>query len=101
MHSSVYRMSWCSGQVVDCNILISLMPRSHIHRSPHRFHYGLNLTDEPGTANFRSQIRMHSGVATDFDVSTKDKVGKEPFGDISDSDCYGLIRSERFALIWK
>ena len=34
---------------------------------------------------------MHSGVATGFDVSTKDNIGKEPFGDMS--DCYGLIRN--------
>ena len=37
----------------------SLMPRSHIHGSPRRFYYGLNLTDDPGNANFRSPIRMH------------------------------------------
>ena len=36
-----------------------LMPRSHIHGSPRRFYYGLNLTDDPGNANFRSPIRMH------------------------------------------
>ena len=35
------------------------MPRSHIHGSPRRFNYGLNLTDDPGNANFRSPIRMH------------------------------------------
>ena len=27
--------------------------------SPRRFHYGLNLTDDPGKANFRSPIGMH------------------------------------------
>ena len=69
------------------------MPRSNIHGSPRRFHYGLNLTDDPGNSKFRSLIRMHSGMATGFDVSTKDKVGKEPFGDMSDTDCYGLIRN--------
>ena len=63
------------------------MPRSHIHGSPRRFHCGLSLTDDPGNANFRSLIRMHSGAATGFDVSTKDKVGKEPFVDMSDTDC--------------
>ena len=36
-----------------------LMPRSHIHGSPRRYLYGLNLTDDPGNANFRSPIRMH------------------------------------------
>ena len=35
------------------------MPRSHIHGSPRRFYYGLNLTDDPGNAYFRSPIRMH------------------------------------------
>ena len=37
---------------------IAFMPRSHIHGSPRRFYYGLNLTDDPGNANFRSPIRM-------------------------------------------
>ena len=69
------------------------MPRSHSHGSPRRFHYGLNLTDDPENANFRSLIRMHNGVATGFDVSTKDKVGNEPFCDRSGTDCYGLIRN--------
>ena len=35
------------------------MLRSHIHGSPRRFYYGLNLTDDPGNASFRSPIRMH------------------------------------------
>ena len=35
------------------------MPRSHIHGSPRRFYYGLNLTDDPGNAIFRRPIRMH------------------------------------------
>ena len=43
------------------------MPRSHIHGSPHWFYYGLNLTDDPENANFRSLIRMHSVVATSLD----------------------------------
>ena len=70
----------------------SIMPRSHIHGSPLQFYYGLNLKDDPANANFRSLIRMYSGVTTGFDLSTKDKVGKEPFGDMSDTDCYVLIR---------
>ena len=37
----------------------NMMPRSHIHGSPRRFYYGLNLTDDPGNANFHSPIRMH------------------------------------------
>ena len=35
------------------------MPRSHIHGSPRRFYYGLNLMDDHGNANFCSLIRMH------------------------------------------
>ena len=48
-----------------------LLPRSHIHGSPRRFHYGSDLTDDPGNAIFRSLIRVHNGVATSFDVSAK------------------------------
>ena len=40
------------------------MPRSHIHGSTRRFHYGSNLRDDLGNANFRSPIRMHNIVAT-------------------------------------
>ena len=36
-----------------------VMPRSHIHGSPRRFYYGLNLTDDPGNANFRSPMLTH------------------------------------------
>ena len=36
----------------------SVMPRSHIHESSRRFYYGLNLTDDPGNANFCSLILM-------------------------------------------
>ena len=70
-----------------------VMSRSHIHGSPRRFHYGSNLTDDPGLAIFRSPIRMHNGVATGFDVSTKDKIEKEPFGDMIDTVRYGLVRN--------
>ena len=70
-----------------------IMPRSHIHGSPRRFYYGSNLTDDPGNAIFRSPIRMHHGVTTGFDVSTKDKIEKELFGDMIDTVCYGLVRN--------
>ena len=40
-------------------LLNFLMPRSHIHGSPRRFYYGLNITDDPGNANFCSLIQMH------------------------------------------
>ena len=43
------------------------MPRSHIHGSPRRFYYGLNLTDDPGNTNFRSPIRMHYISPTTYD----------------------------------
>lgn len=56
----------------------NIMLRSYIHASPRWFHYGLNLTDDPGNAN---PIRMHNGVITDFDVSINNNVGKRPFGD--------------------
>ena len=69
------------------------MPRSHIHGSPRRFHYGSNLTDDPGNAIFRSPIWMHKGVATGFDVSFTDKIEKKPFGDMIDKVCCGLIRN--------
>ena len=77
------------------------MPRSHIHGSPRRFHYGSNLTDDPGNVIFCRPIRMPNGVATDFDVSTKDQKEKEPFGDMVDTVCYGLVRfsTERHGLI--
>ena len=38
---------------------VSLLPWPHIHGSPRRFYYGLNLTDDPRNAYFRSPIRMH------------------------------------------
>ena len=69
------------------------MPRAHIHGSTSRFHYGSNLTDDPRNATFRRPIRMHNGVATGFEVSIKDKIEKEPFGDMIDTVCYGLVRN--------
>ena len=36
---------------------------------------------------------MHNGVATGFDVSTKDKIENEHFGDMIDTVCYGLVRN--------
>ena len=36
---------------------------------------------------------MHNSVATGFDVSTKDKIENEPFGDMIDRVCYGLVRN--------
>ena len=47
--------------------------------------------DDLGYAIFRSPTRMHNGVATGFDVSSKDKIEKEPFGDMIDTVCYGLV----------
>ena len=71
------------------------MPRSYIHGSTLLFHYGSNLTDDPGNAIFRCVIQMHSGVATGFDVSTKDKIEKELFGYMIDTVCYCLVRNAR------
>ena len=69
------------------------MPRSHIHGSHRRFHYGSNLTDDAGNAIFRSTIRMHNGVSTGFDVSTKDEIEIKLFGDMIDADYYGLVQN--------
>ena len=43
------------------------MPRSHIHGSPRRFHYGSNPTDDHGYNNFRSPIRVRNASTTTFD----------------------------------
>ena len=55
------------------------MPRSHIHGSLRRFHYGSNPTDEPGNDNFRSPIRMHNASTTTYDYGCNTEI-------------YGLIR---------
>ena len=47
------------GKTCGSFACVYVMPRSRIHGSPRRFYYGLNLTDDPGNANFRSPIRMH------------------------------------------
>ena len=45
--------------------------------------------DNPRNANFRSPIRMHNVLATGFDVSTKNKIGKED--DMSDMVCKACL----------
>ena len=55
------------------------MPRSHIHGSPRRFHYGSNPRDDPGNDNFRSPIRMHNASTTTYDYGCNTEI-------------YGLIR---------
>ena len=55
------------------------MPRSHIHGSPRRFHYGSNPTNDPGNYNFRSPIRMHNANTTTYDKGCNTEI-------------YGLIR---------
>ena len=57
----------------------SLMPRSHIHGLPRRFHYGSNPTDDPGNANFRSPNGMHNASTTTYDYGCNTEI-------------YGLIR---------
>ena len=57
----------------------SLLPRSHIHGSPCRFHYGSNPTDDPGNYNIRSPIRMHNASTTTYDYGC-------------DTEIYGLIQ---------
>ena len=57
------RVSVCLSVTKSCPLfyLITVMPRSHIHGSPQRFYYGLNLTGDPGNANFHTDalIRMN------------------------------------------
>ena len=57
----------------------TVMPRSHIHGSPRRFHYGSNPTDDPGNGNFRSLIQMHNASTTTYDYGCNTEI-------------YGLIR---------
>ena len=45
----------------------TVMPRSHIHGLPRRFHYGSNHTDDPGIDHYRSPIRMHNASTTTYD----------------------------------
>ena len=52
------------------------------------------MTPENGI--FRRPIWMPKGVATRFDVSTKDKIEKEPFGNVIDTVCYVLVRNALF-----
>ncbi|VDI58597.1 Hypothetical predicted protein [Mytilus galloprovincialis] len=40
----------CPSQFLLCSYIKFFMPRSHIHGSPRRIHYGSNLTDDPGNA---------------------------------------------------
>ena len=56
-----YQNSWfvCCIWFFTSHQHLSVMPRSHIHGSPRRFYYGLNLTNDSGNANSRSPIRMH------------------------------------------
>ena len=60
-------------------IAFFLMPRSHTHGSPRRFHYESNPTDDPGNDNIRSPIQMHNASTTTYDYG-------------SNTDIYGLIR---------
>ena len=61
------------------NLLFSVIPRSHIHGSPRRFHYGSNPTDDPGYDNFRSPMQMHYASTTTYDYGCNTEI-------------YGLIR---------
>ena len=55
------------------------MPRSHIHGSPRRFHYGSKPTDDQGNDNFCSPIQMHNASITTYDYGCNTEI-------------YGLIR---------
>ena len=53
---------------------LCIMPRSHIHGSPRRFHYGSNPTDDPGNDNFRSPIRMRNASTTTYDYGCNKEI---------------------------
>ena len=61
------------------NHFVCVMPKSHIHGSPRRFHYGTNPTDDPGNDHFRSPMRMHNASTTAYDYGYNTEI-------------YGLIR---------
>ena len=66
--------------VNDCLCGIkAIMPRSHIHGSPRRSHYGSNPTDDRGNDNFRSLIQMHNASTTTYEYRCNTGI-------------YGLIR---------
>ena len=48
------------ARILDSIYHMTLMPRSHIHGSPRRFHYGSNPKDDPGNDNFRSPIQYYN-----------------------------------------
>ena len=71
---SAVRLASVARHVTDCatrpgilemiSAFVCLMPRSHIHGSPCRFHYGSNPTDDPGNAriqygNIRTNTDCH------------------------------------------
>ena len=43
-------------KVLKSKCKLYFMPQSHIHGCHCRFHYGLNLTDDPGSVTFRGPI---------------------------------------------
>ena len=65
--------------MLSFDLVFSVMPRSHIHVSPRRFHYGSNPTDDLGNDNFRSPIRMLNASTTTYDNGRNTEI-------------YGLLR---------
>ena len=59
--TNIYKYCIMVNLYISTNFIVPLlaMPRSHIHGSPRRFYYGLNLKDNQGNANFSSPIWMH------------------------------------------
>ena len=67
---------YCQLHIFKNNGVCCLMPRSHTHGSLHPFYYGLNLTDDPGNANFCSPIQMNyilwlSTTTYDYECNTE------------------------------
>ena len=82
------------------------MPRSHIHRSPRRFYYRLNLTDDPGNANLRSPIRMHYIYMNKYSTTYDYGCNRENYGPIwiatNDAGLYSWLirRPVRECVTW-
>ena len=86
----------------DMHTLTYVMPRSHIHGSPRRFHYGSNPTDDHGNDNFRSLIQMHNVSTTTYDYGCNTEI----YGliqiatDDAGSNPWQILRQIRECVTW-
>ena len=81
---------------------LGIMPSSHIHGSPRRFHYGSNPTDNPGNDNFRSPIRMHNGSTTTYDYGCNTEINGLIRIATDDTESYPwlILRQIRECVTW-